>query len=550
MPTAALPVESRPGLGRVARQLSARSDANTMHITASLIGLLLFAAMAPAKAAEDRVEAGRTIYEQGLALDGTPLRATSVGDSRLSGATAACIACHRRSGMGSREANLVVSPVTGPILFAKTAQSWPQRPGRAPQRVAPLRQDSRDAYDNASLVRAIRDGIDPNGRPLDPLMPRYEIGDADAAALIAYLRGLSAAPVQGLENGVMHLATVITPDADPVRSAVVTETLSTWARSGALGGIPLELQVWKLEGPPTGWADQLHVLYDHRPVYAVISGAGRAQWAPVRDFCERAAVPCLFPIVDLAPSDPGDFYTLYLSRGIPLEARMLARHLGELDPRPARVLQVVADEAGEAAARLLADEFADAAIETRIWRADAPAAAIEGLQPGDVLVGWLRPAQVQALADARPQGVPGARIVFSAQLAPPENTVLPLAWRRDARWVSARSDPARVRGKGVMGLVPWASHMKLPLEHEALLSEIYAATYFFGDALARMRGHWSREFLLETLETAHYARPAGSAYFSLSLAPGQREAAKAGHLLGFGAPDFRQVVVFGQRLAP
>jgi hypothetical protein len=521
-----------------------------MHVTASLIGLLLLAATLPAHAAEDRVEAGRRIYEQGLALDGTPLQATSVGDSRLSGAMAACIACHRRSGMGSREANLVVSPVTGPILFAKTAQTWPQRPGRAPQQVAPLRQDSRDAYDDASLVRAIRDGIDPNGRPLDPLMPRYAIADADAAALIAYLRGLSAAPVPGLARGVLHLATIVTPDADPARSAVVIETLSTWARSGALGGIPLELQVWKLEGPPTGWTDQLHGLYGRRPVYAIVSGAGRAQWAPVRDFCERAAVPCLFPIVDLAPSDPGDFYTLYLSRGVPLEARMLARHLGELEPRPARVLQLVADEAGAAAARLLADEFAGTAIETRIWRADSPGAAIEDLQPGDTLVGWLRPAQVKALAEARPQGVPGARIVFSAQLAPPEKTVLPLAWRRDARWVSAHSDPARVHGKGVLGLAPWASHMKLPLEQDALLAEIYAATYFFGDALARMRGQWSREFLLETLETAHYTRPAGSAYFSLSLAPGQREAAKAGHLLGFGAPDFRQVVVFGQRLTP
>jgi hypothetical protein len=521
-----------------------------MQVTALLIGLLLLAATLPAHAAEDRVEAGRKIYEQGLAVDGTPLQATSVGNSRLSGAMAACIACHRRSGMGSREANLVVSPVTAPILFARTTLSWPQRPGRAPQQVAPLRQDSRDAYDDASLVRAIRDGIDPNGRPLDALMPRYEIGDADAAALTAYLHVLSSAPVPGLENGVMHLATVITPDADPARSAVVIETLTAWARSGALGGHPLELQVWQLEGPPTGWADQLHDRYDRHPVYAVLSGAGRAQWGPVRDFCERAAVPCLFPIVDLAPNDPGDFYTLYLSRGVPLEARMLARHLGELEPRPDRVLQLVADEAGEAAARLLADGLIDAAIETQTWRDDAPAAALEGLLPGDVLIGWLRPAQVQALADARPHGVPGARIVFSAQLAPPEKTVLPLAWRRDARWVSARSDPARVHGKGVLGLAPWASHMKLPLEQEALLSEIYAATYFFGDALARMRGHWSREFLLETLETAHYSRPAGSAFFSLSLAPGQREAAKAGQLLGFGAPDFRQVVVFGQRLTP
>jgi hypothetical protein len=83
-----------------------------------------------------------------------------------------------------------------------------------------------------------------------------------------------------------------------------------------------------------------------------------------------------------------------------------------------------------------------------------------------------------------------------------------------------------------------------------VLSEIYAATYFFGDALARMRGQWSRDFLIETLESAHYARPAGSAYFALSLGPGQREAAKAGYLLGFAGPDMKQVVPFEPRLSP
>ena len=92
--------------------------------------------------------------------------------------------------------------------------------------------------------------------------------------------------------------------------------------------------------------------------------------------------------------------------------------------------------------------------------------------------------------------------------------------------------------------------MKLSLSEEALTAEVYAATYFFGDALARTRGHWNREFLLETLESAHYARPAGSAFFSLSLGPGQREAAKAGHLLGFDGPDYVQLTTVGPRLAP
>jgi hypothetical protein len=226
--------------------------------------------------------------------------------------------------------------------------------------------------------------------------------------------------------------------------------------------------------------------------------------------------------VDLAPSDPGDFYTMYLSRGVPLEARLLARHFAEMTPRPERIVQLVGGPAGAAAAQLLAAELGILPNEVRAWHAESPAASIERLRPGDAVVGWLGSEQLRALAAARPQGLGVAEMVFSAQLAAPGRIALPQAWRRDILWVSARSDPQQLRGKSVLGLLPWAAQLKLPLDEEAVMAEVYAATYYFGDALARMRGHTSRELLLETLEGAHFARPAGSAFYSLSLGPGQR----------------------------
>ena len=341
--------------------------------------LLTLVAGLPARAGDDLVEQGRRIYQQGVRPNGEPLRAVGAGDSRLTGEQAACIACHRRSGMGGREGSVPVSPVTGPILFTKPMPFWPSRPGRPAQKVAPLRQSARDAYDDAKLARALRNGVDPNGRPLDRLMPRYVLDGTDAAALAAYLRQLSASAPPGLAGGVLHLATIVSADADPVRAKVVAETLSQWSRSGALGGIPLDLKVWKLEGPAATWAEQLQSYNSQQPVYAVLSGAGRAQWAPVRDFCERARLPCLFPVVDMAPSDPQDFYTLYFTAGVPLEARIIAKAVAELSPRPARVVQIAADEAGETAARMLTEHLRGMAIETRRWREDAPAGLIDDL---------------------------------------------------------------------------------------------------------------------------------------------------------------------------
>lgn len=521
-----------------------------MRIPATTLVLLIAVTCIGVSAASDRVAQGRRIYEEGIMQTGAPLLGKSAGSSTLSGTQAACTACHRRSGMGSREGRVAVSPVTGPMLYAQPSSYWPRRPGRSAQAVTPLRQDARAAYDDAHLMRAIRSGVDASGAPLDALMPRYDLDDPDMQSLIAYLRQLSAAPTPGLDREGLHLATIVTPDADPARANLITETLSAWARSGALDGMPIDLQVWRLEGEPAGWTRQLHDLDARRPVYAVLSGAGGARWRPVRDFCEQARLPCLFPIVDLAPDDAQDFYSMYLSRGVPLEARILARQIKELAPSAVRVVQLFDDEAGVASVRMLADALGVPLQNARAWVPESPESFIDDLRPDDVVVGWLSPTHLSALARLRPQGLGTRLALFSAQLAPPEKTNLPLAWRREARWISLRSDPQRVRGKGVLGLAPWQSRLQLPPSDDVLMSEIYAATYFFGDALARMRGPWTREYLLETLESAHYTRPAGSAYFALSLAPGQREAAKAGFLLGFGGPDLQQVVPFGQRLSP
>jgi hypothetical protein len=517
---------------------------------ALVLALLTAVLCSSACASGDLVERGRRIYQEGIAGDGTPVRALSAGGSRLIGPQAACTVCHRRSGMGSREGRVAVSPVTGPILFAKPAPTWPKRPGREGAAIQPLRQEQRQAYDDVSLVRALRTGVDSSGSPLDPLMPRYELGEADAQALLAFLRQHAASPPPGFDGQTLHLATIITPDADPARAGTVTEALTAWSRSGALGGMPIQLQIWRLEGDQTGWTRQLQAFQARRPVYAVLSGAGRARWEPVRDFCEQAALPCLFPIVDLAPEGERDFYSLFLSRGVPLEARILVRQIKDMEPPAARVVQLVDDEAGERSAHLLAEQLGETGQVTRAWNAASPAAAIADLAESDVVVGWLSPAHLNALARCRPDG-PGVRwAVFSGQLAPPAKTDLPVTWRQVARWVSLRSDPRRLHGQGVLGLTPWLQRLQLPASDEALLSEVYAATYFFGDALARMHGHWNRELLLETLESAHYSRPAGSAYFALSLAPGQREVAKAGHLLGFAGPDLRDLVPVGPRLSP
>ncbi len=121
--------------------------------------------------------------------------------------------CHRRSGLGSIEGRIAIPPIAGPYLFVPRGKSLAQLgiPFVDTARI------NHDPYTDESLARAIREGIGANGKTLNYLMPRYQIDDATMAELIGYLKGIKVSPSPGVSTAVLHFATIITPDADPVK---------------------------------------------------------------------------------------------------------------------------------------------------------------------------------------------------------------------------------------------------------------------------------------------------------------------------------------------
>jgi hypothetical protein len=57
--------------------------------------------------------AGQPIYRDGLLASGEPVRATVQKGVVLSGAEAACVNCHRRSGLGGSEGQNPIRPIAG-----------------------------------------------------------------------------------------------------------------------------------------------------------------------------------------------------------------------------------------------------------------------------------------------------------------------------------------------------------------------------------------------------------------------------------------------------
>ena len=308
---------------------------------------------------------GERMYRIGILPSGKPMMVAMPGGVSLPGTTFACASCHTRSGLGTEEGGLRTLPINGPNLFQPLYRSFPSLSPAERAEILPLRFQPpplRPAYADGTLSRAIRKGIDPNGRPFNPIMPKYPLSDRDMAILIHYLKQLSSQPSPGVTETSLALATVVTDDVDQQDRDAMLESLDGSVRwhnnlgsaTGLMGqtvpmGVmflsfrPWTLAHWLLTGPPNTWRAQLEDFYRAEPVFALVGGLSNDTWKPIHQFCEDRQIPCILPITDLPEISRTDYYTVYFSKGYYREGEAVARYLSKTidSTRPWNLVQVL-----------------------------------------------------------------------------------------------------------------------------------------------------------------------------------------------------------------
>ena len=539
-------------------------------------------AQASGKPEVDPLAIGRRIYRDGILPSGQALQGLAPANVTLSGADAACSTCHRRSGYGSSEGPIEVRPITGPALFgiplavpgaagpsapagaASTAELAPAEAARAnanalrAARAAALAGNrQRPTYDDASLVRALGDGVDVSGRRMSPSMPRYALEPEALESLTAYLKTLSVQASPGVTEDKIHFATVIQPGTDAAQRSALLEVLQAFVqdrnagqraevRRERAGSVQLRrtyrewvLHVWDLTGASDTWAGQLEAYDRRQPVFALVSGLGNASWRPIHEFSERFEVPCIFPQVDVPVLGDRDFYTVYLSKGIALEAQALAKFLhdeGERGP----VLQVFRRDATSAAA---AEAF------RRAWSAATGTAPLERVldeapgeafwqrlarqAPGATLVLWLPPqdlAQAQALTAV---DSPVKAVYLSSGLNAGRGSGVASDGDDRVRLVYPQDLP-KVREARLEVVRRWLRNKSIAISDEKLQMNAYLAVTVTGMLVSHSMDTYSREYLLERMEHRLGTAVELSIYPHLSLGPGQRFASKGSYIVQVG----------------
>lgn len=506
-------------------------------VGAALLGVGVWVLSGPSPA-----ETGERLYRDGILGSGDTVTATVMGDVPVTGDQVLCTNCHGRSGMGAEETGTRTPPISGPFLF-----------DRAYRATGPI-------YNDATLARALRDGVDPTGRSLDPLMPRYTLDDADIDVLTAYLRTLGTEPPPGADDETLRLATVIaddTPDAErravrAVIDAFIKDKNAEARNDGARAKerreegrviAPYRVwshDVWALSGAPETWRAQLDGRYRKEPVFAMVGGVADGPWWPMHDFCEDHTMPCVLPSTDQPGTVGDDFYTVYYSGGLRLEAEIVAVDVA--DTRADTIVQFVAagDAAAMAAATTLRDRIPNATPIVEVNTGDDPAlvAAISG--PGAVVL-WLDRSIVTTIPDSA-ASTAGPPIYLSASLLDEGAASIPAGLRPRGRLITLFRTPLE-RDPGLRRFQLWAKLRGVDVTHERLQAQTWFAFMALLHSVKHTEKYLQRDYMIDTLDHASGLMAFLPLYPRGTVGPGQRFLAKGGQVIDLsGATEPRWIV--------
>jgi len=510
---------------------------------------------------------GERIYREGVLDDGEPIRAFVKGDIPVPGTAFTCISCHLRAGIGSVEGGVVTPPTNGRILY---------QPKKKIHKGVEVKYNEspylRPAYTDETLAEVIRSGIDPTGRVLDDVMPRYMLEDNEVTALIHYLKTLSATFSPGITDNTIHFATVYSEDVPPGdrdamlsgldkfiadknnlaknyrRTTTARDRLMAKAMSVSREFEPrkLILSRWVLKGSPDTWKSQLEAYNRQQPAFAILGGLVSGDWHPVHKFSEENGIPCIFPNTDFPVVSETDWYTLYISKGISQEGESVARYLNSLSESigDRGVVQIVRSTRE---GRTLAEGF------EKNWKSFGHRDPVTM----EIAVGELLPLEAleRLLAKEKPvavllwDGKEGMSHIgtFAGSSNRPDMIFLSSSYMGSGifsipealRGITYLTYPFRlpqdqVRDPMMGGVI------KFKVDDNRIAKQTYALVEVMAMAMMEIKGNYYRDNLLDVISMS--MDRVVPLYERLSFGPGQRYASKGCYIVQLGGGDKPELV--------
>ena len=487
----------------------------------------------PSKGLSPQERRGKAIYLRGESVSGKEITAM-LAEIDVPASTMNCAGCHGLRGEGKTEGGVTAGNLTWSNLLKPYGHTHPSGRKHGP-------------FSEPSFIRAVVNGIDPDGNNLLVAMPRYKLSAEDMADLIAYLKRIEADRDPGLTETSITVGTILPKDGAFAEIGVAMKDVLTayFANINDKGGIynrRIELQT--IDAKP----DAAAAAANNGELFAFVSGLSAGADKELAVVTREAEIPLIGPVTPLTQANARENRNLfYLLPGATQQARALVNFAAGKPELKKSPLAIVYTE-NELAA------VATAAIEDQARKSGWTTVTKKAL-PNDVaaLAGSLKAEGVQTVFFLSANGEEAFISAAAAANWTPHIFLLGALSRRDLVksvplsfkdhvFLSFPSVPGDVGPEGLAELRALEEKYKFAPRHITSQLNAYAAAKIFTEGLKRAGRDLSREKLITALEGLYEYNTGVTP--SITFGPNRRVGATGAYVLSID-PAKREFVSTG-----
>ena len=286
-------------------------------------------------------------------------------------------------------------------------------------------------------------------------------------------------------------------------------------------------------------------LYKVQPVFAVAGGLINSPWSPVAQFCNKEKIPCLFPNTELPKTaDAENAYSFHFTRGLELEAEVLAIYLEKQPSPPQRIVQIsFADPYGEIPANVFTK-----AVNRWVSGSQLESVSVLNTETFIEEISRIntRHREIDALVIWPGEHV--SEVVTALQKHPPKIDVVTMPSNALDEW---RKQHTQANNEGFLFSYPyelptayhpraflvhaWMRSNHIEVTHPTLQFQTYYMLTLLDYGMRNLLGDFYRDYFIEIIENEAESNLNNGTHPTLGL--GQRFASKGGYVV---VPDTKQ----------